>query len=351
MDKEEYSKASDIQSQLQLLKSLIQSKSSLLYEINNCKIGLSFSHSNAEFRDFKQLVNLSKIISSKLKDLTVVKNLLNSLEFKSISPESLTQISEIVDSSEFNISQIDQLLNSLMSSEKYLQALKEKHNQLSQEYEKKRKRQTLNDAEIIEVSPDLFLLHSLNQEIHDYQSELEDISQSIKKLEEKKAMAGANRRGSLEKIKKFHQMSEEALKLQSKTLMKKDLEASLMKAESQIDLHARRVEKDKKKLESLQEELNESHSDEGKLEEVLERLNSEVNRLESKIENYYGEREELINPAVLGLRRDTQEDSVTISLIGLMTGFDEMRREKDSLVLENLKLKEKITSLFGDVSN
>ena len=107
-------------------------------------------------------------------------------------------------------------------------------------------------------------------------------------------------------------------------------------------------EEDRLREAEADEELESKHA--SSYEQELERLDEHVAKLEDKLDAMYREKEDLTQrPKSLSLPSENKEpeDSVTVSLVGLLTGFHKMRQDKDSLVAENNKLKEKLMGLFG----
>ena len=339
---------SDVQSQLQLLKALIQTKSNLMFELNQAKIQNSFRNSNADFKDFKELVNLSKMINHKLNELKELSEITKTLKLGSAQPEDLKQISGIVSSSASNIIEIEKMLKASEDSTALVKALKERYGQLCQEYERKKANFSFDSEFFNDASHDVIFYNSLLAEVNSYKTQLESLNKQIQDIKAKQDKKASSRRSSVEKMKIFQYLSQEALKLQSKFLMKQDLEKTFNKAQKELEKQEARVNKEKSKIEKLKNQLNGS-LDPQDYNNELKLVQEQVGKIEGKIENLYKEREELINPRVLGLdiRNENQEDSVTVSLITLMTGFNEMRREKETLFQENQRLKEKITNLFG----
>ena len=341
---------SDVQYQLQLLKALIQSKSSLMYELNELKIKCSFRNSNTDFRDFRELVTLSRMVAHKLNELKALSEVAKTLELGSAEPEDLKQINAIVSSSESNIQEIEKMLKASENSTNLVGSLKERYAQLCQEYQRKKASLSFDTQFFNDASHDAIFYNSLLSEVNNYKAQLGSLSNEIRDIKSKQEKRASSRRSSVEKMKIFQHLSQSAFELRSNILMKEALEKTFNKAQRELEKQEARLDKEKSKIEKLKNDPSGS-VDPRVLGDELELLQDQVLQLEGKIENLYKEREELINPRVLGLdlRNENQEDSITVSLVTLMTDFNEMRRDKETLFQENQRLKEKLTSLFGGV--
>lgn len=343
----------EVRGQLQLLRALMQNKSNLMYELSQLKIKTSYQQSNRSYREIKELITFSKIIKKKLEDLNLTHENFKNTESSDTPPETLTKLKSLVSYSQENYGQLENLLKEFDDSEGLLTLLKEKFELLSKEFQKKQAKLAENQMFLNEGSPEAMTFNELSAEIKEFHSELDFYKRENEKMKGKKENFKKNRRGSVQKVKLYKQFSENALKLRSQLLIREDLEKNIKNAEQELDYHSQQIEKEKARLEELEADLA-SNPNVDDLREELNSLEKEIQVLENELENYYREREELINPVVLGINLNertngTPEDSLTVSLASLIAGFTEMRMEKDNLIEQNNRLKERISSLFSAV--
>lgn len=343
-----------IRGQLELLKALMQSKSNLTYELNQIRIRDSYHQSNVGYRDLKGLITLSKTIKKKLSDLNLSHENLKNTEIQADSPETISKLVDLISYSQENVGQVESLLKEFEDAQRLLSLLKQRYGLLSQEYQKKQLSIAVNERYLNDNTPEVMAYKELAEEIKDFEAELEFFGQENDKMFEKKVSRKKNRRSSVQKVKIYQQMSEDALKLRSKLLIKQDLEKNIKHAGEELKYHFCQVEKEENRLKELESDLALNSNTES-LEEELKNLENEIQTLENEIENDYREREELINPVVLGFNlndrqnKTSSDDSLTVSLAGLIAGFKEMRCEKESLIEQNNRLKQRITNLFNAV--
>ena len=343
-----------VRGQLELLKALIQNKANLTFELNQMRIRDSYHQSNAGYRDLKGLITLSKTIKKKLLDLNQSHESLKKTEIQGDSPETINKLVDLISYSQENVGHIESLLNEFEDAKRLIDLLKQRHELLSQEYQKKTLSLAVNERYLNDNTPEVMAYKELASEIKDYEAELEYFGQENDKMFEKKVNRKKNRRSSVQKVKIYQQMSEDTLKLRSKLLIKQDLEKNMKHAEEELKYHFSQVEKTETRLKELEADqaLN---SNTQPLEQELKYLDAEIQALENELENDYREREELINPVVLGFNmndkqnKTSSDDSLTVSLAGLIAGFKEMRGEKESLIEQNNRLKQRITNLFNAV--
>lgn len=343
----------EVRGQLQLLRALMQNKSNLMYDLSQLKIKTSYQQSNKNYREIKELVTFSKIIRKKLDDLNLTHENFKNVESSETSPESLKKLLSLISYSKENYDQLENLLKEFDDSQGLLNLLKERFEQVSQEFQMKKIKLAENQNYLNEGSPEVMTFKELNAEIKEFQSELDFYRQENEKMMGKKESMKKNRRGSVQKVKLYKQFSQNALKLRSQLLIREDLEKSIKNAEEELNYHSQQVEKEKARLEEIEADLASGQNIED-LQGELKNLEQEIQDLENELENCYREREELISPVVLGINLNegtngTPEDSLTVSLASLIAGFTEMRMEKDNLIEQNNRLKERISNLFSAV--
>ena len=102
----------------------------------------------------------------------------------------------------------------------------------------------------------------------------------------------------------------------------------------------------------MEEETEENLKFAARYEVDLYEARKYLKKLEIRLEGLYREREELMGNQVSQYSFaktksiDGLDEGETISLNSLMTGFSEMKKEKETLIQENNRLKERISKLF-----
>jgi hypothetical protein len=273
----------EIRGQLELLKALMQNKSSLTYELNQIKIQASYNQSNSSHRDLKELITLSKTIKKKLSDLNSSHENLKNTEIKADSPETINKIVDLISYSQDNVGQIESLLKEFEDIERLVGLLKQRFELLSQEYQKKKLSLAVNERYLDDNTPEVMVFKELATEIKEYEAELEFYGQENDKMFEKKVSRKKNRRSSVQKVKIYQQMSEEGLKLRSKLLIKQDLEKNIKHAEEELKYHFSKVEKEENRLKELESDFA-LNSNTQSLEEELKSLETEIQALENELE-------------------------------------------------------------------
>lgn len=343
----------DVRALVQLLRAHVQNKSFLTYQINQLKIKNSYRQSNSDFRDFRDLANLSKILNKKLLDLKMIHSALKEAEFKTLSAEATQKLIEIIMSSESNMNGISHILRETEEAEKYLCLLREKNTQVKESLELKTYQYNTNNAILFKNSDKQKAVEDLESEVNDMKDKLDSLSRENEKLFEKKAKITSHQRKSVDRIKIFQHLSESAVRLRSKLLFKEELKRNIKNAEIELNNHDNQVKRERDRLQILEEEIEENVKFAAKYEVELSEMQMKIRKLENSLEDLYREREELIHKPELeknyadSRNQGDNEESVTISLSSLLQGFNEMRKEKESLIEENNKLKQRITSLFS----
>ena len=329
---------------------MYQKKSALAYDLSQLKIKLTHRQTNTDYKELRELLTKSKVISKQLEELSSSHSTSHKTRLPDISQATKENLQSLVSESTSNIESLQSMLTDAQDTEKYLNLLKEKHSHMQDELERKRHKKTQNEGSLFRSQDSREVLADLVTDLSELKEKLQSFDQEIQKMTERKASISRTHRKSVEKIKIYHQLSEAAMRLRSKLLFRKDLQHSVSNAELEIDFQSQRVQKEEDRLREAEadEELESKHA--SSYEQELERLDEHVAKLEDKLDAMYREKEDLTQrPKSLSLPSENKEpeDSVTVSLVGLLTGFHKMRQDKDSLVAENNKLKEKLMGLFG----
>ena len=354
MDYLNFSENAELRAKVQLLRAYVQTKNNLGYQISQLKIRNSYRQSNTDFRDFKDMGNLAKLLQKKLQDVKSIHLSLKSPNAQKHSYSSMNKLLQVILSSEGNMKDIDNILNETMTSENYLELLREKYIQIKEILSAGIEQYNLNGAELEKKAEKMKYLRTIEEEIAEIRSEVENLNKENQMLKKKDQMINSNKRRSVDKVKCFRQMSEGALKLRSKLLFREELQRNIRNAELEREYHFDKVSREKKRMQGLELESEENTKYAEKYELDLYEIRREGKRQEMKLDHLYKIRDELVEQGKIEADKqalpkpmENNEESITISLTGLFSGFNEMKREKDSLIAENNKLKEKISSLFG----
>jgi chromosome segregation ATPase len=342
--------SSEVLAQLSYLRALYQKKSALTFDISQLKIKLTHRQTSTDYKELRECSTTSKIISKKLEELQYSHKSAKNTEIPPISSETKESLQEILQVSSSNIETMEQMLHEAQDSQKYSNLLKEKFNFLQEEYERKRVRKAFNEKNLATSSEFREILADLEAEIAETTEKIAGFDQENERLMNKKRSISRTHRKSVEKIKIYHQLSENAMRLRSKLLFRKDLRHSISNAELELEFHSQRVQKEEDKLSELEAEIEQDQKYLGSYEQELNKLDEYIAKLEYKLDNFYREKEDLMQrPKSISVPSENKEpeDSVTLSLVGLLSGFNKMREEKDSLIAENNKLKEKLMGLFN----
>ena len=146
-------------------------------------------------------------------------------------------------------------------------------------------------------------------------------------------------------------MSENALKLKSKLLLRDELKKIVEKAHIELQDLSAKISKDTEKLHSEERELEEISTSEYKLETQLHENRKMIIKLQMRIEGLQTELGEAAtsfdleddSPLKFNLSESLDEGETMPNII---LGFTKMKEDKESLIEENKKLKDKISRLF-----
>lgn len=324
---------------------MYQKKSALSYDISQLKIKSTYRQTNTDYKELRELLTTSKIISKRLEELSYSHNTSKKTQIPEITQETKENLRSLLEESSSNINFLSSMLNDSQDTEKYLNLVKEKYSQMQEEFERKQQKKTQNEKNLFSCQDSREVLADLESDISELKEKLQSFDEENEKMTEQKLSISRTHRKSVEKIKIYHSLSENAMRLRSKLLFRKDLQDSILKAEHEIDFQSQRVKKEEDKLRELEADSKYITS----YNQELARLDEHISKLEDKLDSVYRVKEDLLQRSKsLSAPSENKEaeDSITVSLLGMLTGFDKMRRDKDSLVTENNKLKAKLMSLF-----
>ena len=248
----------EMRAKVHLLKATIQTKNTLLYQINQLKIKNTYRQSNPDFRDFRDMGNLTKVLHKKLQEVKSIHSALDSPEIKKLSIDSVNRLLDIILHSEGNVEEIDDILNENLSSERYLTLVKEKYSHVMEKKNAELKKYNYNDSILSRNFPKQKSLNALEEEICDYKAEIKNFHKENQELLSKQKRMREHKRGSVDRIKIFNQLSDNALRLRSKLLFREELKKNIENAETEVDSHFVRVNKEKERLQELEADMQEN---------------------------------------------------------------------------------------------
>jgi hypothetical protein len=303
--------------QTRILKAYLQSKSSLSYEINRFKIKSSFRKSNGEYKNIKEIYALEKILQKKIEDLKHTKSLLSQSRVPKIPQEQIEDLIKTMVSSQNNSDETAKILKELTKEQDYLNLLKEKHLYLKETLDSKNKLYKENELKINELKISRKPTNEFEANASYYERNKKNPSQNHNKfnsnpdkIDQTKSKNLSVHSSSIEYIRKSETPNSSFLKPPRKGL------ANKLEYDNQDTIKP-----------YSPAELN-MNLDTG--------LQSDI-----KFKRY-------LSPQVPSSSlQHFKTSKETISLSNLLTGFNEIIKEKDSLIEQNNRLKEKITNLFN----
>lgn len=340
----------EIVSQIQLYKAFLHQKVNLNYEISYLKIKKSYIQSNSEYRDLKELIALSKVLLKRLNEIRQInRSIRKNPPDQSIRSSCLSRFLSTLNKSDgfFDIQRNIFSLN--FALETHVESLKEKFEKFSQDYEDKLNHYRTNEAILNYNSEHFDNLNSLEQEIYEIQINLYSLNSHNKSIQAEKQKKSQMIKNSLNTIKNYHKLSENALKLRSKLQLKEDLMKSVTITEHELQILSNKVEINRIKVNDLECQTNEISRLSPIFSQELSELNQRIQKLQSKLNLFNTEKSSLLMK-LCNEDRDKDEDyeeEDTLSLPGWTFGFDKMVKDKEKLMDENQKLKDRISRLIN----
>lgn len=333
-----------VRAQIQLLKSHIEHKANLTYQISQLRIESSYKHS-ADCKDFKDMNNLSKIISKRLGTVRYISKTLKQIRLKEVTKETLEELMNCVKEFEPKLEISRNVFSLNFEIETIVDELKEKYNQLTETFSAKCAES--NELQILMEDFDIRVkeCESLEIETKDYLQEINHYKSEISELMQKKNKLSTRRRESVEKVKIFQQLSSGALQLHSKYLLKDELIKSIKSAESELDHLTQEINSKKEKLEQFEAEKEDFIRNSARFEVDFYELRKRITKLEMQLEALLTEKEDL-NPKAIIQSQGSLNEGETISFPSIISGFKQIQKEKASLFEENQILKEKLNKLM-----
>jgi hypothetical protein len=312
------------------------------------KIVKCYKHSNSDYRDIKDLGTQYKLLAKRLIEVKNLRNFVNSLKIKKISIETLEEIQKFNPCLDLVLETPNALSSLNHEFEACVNFLKSTNDTLEKEYSIKLSEYNINQALITEYTEPRFTITKLENEIKDYKAEIEFYNKENSGLNRKREFL-KHKRNSVDKVKMFHQLTDDALVLRSKLLLKNELKKNFADAENELMELERKVN-EQQELVGQQEINNEREAKISiRLEmELLDWRNS-VRSLEKKLENLRMIKSCLFEVDGKG-KRDKQEEGKLQTFSHLSDSFGQIHKENKSLFEESEKLKSRISKLFSSKS-
>ena len=346
----------EVRAQVQLLRAYTQLRVSLNYQISQLKIKANYHQSNADYRDYKDMINASKILAKRFIELKAIKSSYDGSIGKKINPGSIQKLCSIVYNPEINKSEINSISNQNMHNEKNVIYLREKLKILQENYRANLKIYEKNQNIINIHNQKQTILDSLEEEIEDYREEVNVFKNQNENMANKVIKAGGKKKTNFDRIKLYQMLSENALKLRSKLLLREELQENLASAGAELEILEEKVNKDKAELEQLELGNEEDLRSSSRNEVDLYEMRKYIKKLELKIHLLNKEKDEFSSNTIYldestgrkinNNTSDSLDEGETYCISSLTTGFSQMKKEKDLLIEENNRLKDKISKLF-----
>ena len=234
-----YPKDSDIRAQIQLLKAYFQKKNSIDYEISSLKITKNYRQSNSEYKDFKDLGALTKILNKKLNELRTLRNQISALEINEFSTQAVDNIPEtdLLGKKEF----MDSLAEANSRAEKSLLPLKQNLSDLRSIVDQKALIYNVNDFKIRQNQVKIDKLQELNKDVREFYSNIKRFHEANSKIIQVIKRNSGRTRKNVKKTTNYESLAEKAAKLRSKI---KRYETNRSKRYSEVEDLSKSLETD-----------------------------------------------------------------------------------------------------------
>ena len=347
----------EIVAQVSTLKAAYSYKLSLIHQINKLKFRNNYQKSNKDFKDLKDLAPICKIMWKRFDSIRRTLSSIQKIPKTHSNPSKLSDSLSILSQVESNLEVPRQLFSLNFNNETALEDLKSALDDLSSEYEAKCK--IFNESESA-ISNHVALSTALPQ----LEAEVEELSQirafffeKYSKSQQMRNNSKINRKKSFEKIKLFQKLSENGVILRSKLLLKQELLSNLKIAGNEYESLSGKIKEDEEAINVLEIETKETAKETSRMQEELVDWKKEICRLQMRLQGLYGEKDTLLE--WIYDRKDSKDskdskdeyvEDETVQISSWVSGFDEMLKEKESLVNENKKLKDRIGRLMNSRS-
>lgn len=335
----------EIRAQIQLLRAHMDHKTSLQYEISQIKIKNSYKHSNSDYKDSRDMSNLTKILNKKLVEVKNITNKIKHLQLKQVSKETLVSLVESIKVLEPHLDISRNLFSLNFQIENDVDTYLRYYESKSQEFYEKSEFFAQNQEILNTTFEQTESYERLQNEVNDYQAELEQFTLEIQVMKDKKQKILNRRRTSVDKVKIFHQLSDLALSFRSKLLLREELNKNFKCAESEIEDLNRKINEEQERIHQIEIENEEDRKYAAKYSLDLDELYSKIEKQALRIRKLNEEKMIFVSEEGNNINSGFDEGE-TLSLGGWMSGLNKMQKEKMSLMEENSKLKQRISSLY-----
>ena len=336
----------EIVAQVQLLKAFLQQKVGLNQQIGLMKVKASYLQSNNDFKVLREIQAVVKLMAKRLNDLRIVNTYIHKTPILALRQGNFDEFLKTLVDNEQHLEVPRNIFSINFEDETQNEELKEKYEALVQEYEEKADQYKHFEMNFEQDSILVKHMAGLEQEVYDLQLRIDDLSSGNKRFEEKKVKKRIMRKSSFEKIKIFHRLSENALKLRSKLLLRQEMTKNLVVAEEEMQNMQIKINEDEENIKLLQQESKIRGKSFAADEEELKELKKNRLKIEMRLEGLRAEKDDLLK-ILFGedkLEEEFEEDE-TFQGVNWSTGFEKMQKEKNLLFEENQKLKERISKL------
>ena len=247
-----------------------------------------------------------------------------------------------------------QLFSLNFNHETTLEDLKSSYDDLLSEYEAK--------CEILNENESIISNHAaLSSELPQLEADVQELSQirtnfyeKYSKTQEIRNKCKIHKKKSFEQIKLFQKLSENGIILRSKLLLKQELLNNLKIAEKELENLSGKIREDEEKIKVLEIETKEMAKETSRLQEDLVDWKKEICKLQMRLQGLLEEKDTLLEwiyeKKESKNSKDEYVEDETVQISSWINGFDEMLKEKESLVNENKKLKDRISRLMNSRS-
>lgn len=330
----------EIVSQIQLLKACLLRKSSLYSDINLIKIRRNYIQSNNDYRDYKEIMTVIKAVNKRLTEIRQMTRYI----IKSLKPESKSldfDPSLLALDSDLDIPR--HIFSFNFELETYIDSLKTHFEDLNLDYDKKIEICKHQDS-VIEYNDEILSqIQNLESEILNLKDKVEGLRSAKDSIQETKQKRSLVRKMSLNNMKVYHKLSDNALKLQSRLLMKNELVKNLKMSEREIEGLERRIESNSKKVKLLEQEAKVQAREKKQHEPELVEVNKRTVVLNLKLQDMYAELDRLLKFMCAGWRDEEIEEDETLQISDWSSRISEIKKEKELIAIENKRLKETIS--------
>jgi hypothetical protein len=225
--------------------------------------------------------------------------------------------------------------------------MQKKINLLNEEYQDKLIKSNEMRVFLEDYDIQVNLSETLERETSDYLQEVLHYKHEIDELNKKKVKVAARKRDSVEKVKIFQQLSNFAVQLRSKLLLKDELVKTIRLAEEELDRLHQEVSEKQRKLQEFESEKEELLKSSAMFEVDFYELRKKAKKLELQLESLKTQKNNLCESPKASIQsQNSLNEGETLSFPSILSGLKQIQKEKASLFEENLKLKEKLSQFL-----